>query len=107
MKYIRKIIIALSFISPNIYAYGIDGNIAEMYEPDRNVIQENGFIVNNKQKNLERYQMEVKYLKKEEQEKFQNQSSNNPNTNDRMYQNVIDRHGNELMARQNHKNNKV
>ena len=44
----KIIIIALSFTSQNIYAYGIDGNIAEMYEPDRSAIQENGFIINNK-----------------------------------------------------------
>ncbi len=57
--------------SQNIYAYGIDSNIMEIFEPcetqqySEKYTNRAGFKNLQQQKNLEKYQTEVKYLKKE------------------------------------------
>lgn len=103
----KIIIMTLLFASSKIYAHSIEANIMDIYEPDSSAIQRDGFISMQQQKNLERYQMEVKQLKKENQERLQNQFRKENNMNDQMYQDMIDRHSNQLMTKRSQNGKKV
>ena len=67
----------------------------EIYESNRGNIARDGYIQRDKQKLIERYQMEVKQLQKEEKERRQKQWGQD-NPNEQIYQNMIKRLGNDL-----------
>jgi hypothetical protein len=93
----KIIIITLLIVSQNIYAH-IDSNIMEIYESNKENIPRDGFIQRDKQNKLiQRYQMEVKELKKEAEERRQKQLSED-NSNEQIYQNMIQRLGNDLTS---------
>ncbi len=95
----KKIIIMTLLInSSSIYAHSIEANIMDICESEIRSVDRAGFVSMEKQKNLERYQMEVRLIKNEEQEKLQNQFRSNNNINDKIYESLIDRHSNDLMA---------
>lgn len=93
----KIIIITLLIVSQNIYAH-IDSNIMEIYESNKENVARDSFFQTDKQKKLiQRYQMEVKELKKEENDRLQNHLRDD-NPNEQIYQNMIQRLGNDLTS---------
>ncbi len=87
---IMSLFLSLFMTSSNLYASGVDSNIIEIYESDREAIQRDGFVMMGKQKKIEQYQMEVKKIQQEEQEKLKNkQQESDPYLSQKIYKDKI------------------
>lgn len=94
----KIIIMTLLMNSSNIYAHSIEANIMDICESETRSVDRAGFVSMEKQKNLERYQMEVRLIKNEEQKEIQYQFRNDNYIDNKIYDSLIDRHSNDLMA---------
>lgn len=100
----KIIIMTLLITSQNIYAYGIDSNIAEIFEPSETqeysekYVYRAGFKNSQQQKNLEKYQMEVRQLKKESLVQIKNLQYADV-VSKKIYQDTINKFSDELIEK--------